>query len=206
MSSVNQHAKLEIMEEKDVASTYHPDAESKKVHLGSVIIELPGTLAIEDQPVSGQSVSFRVDWIEGTGVRPVAITVSSLIGEEITSTDLRAVQTKNLWRAAIVKHVTYQRLFRFEWEEWDGKVARESSIKLPTHMLDRMRLRGPERSTLEYVVDLYTFADTIGLAPALFVQEVFADGFTPLPRTTATKWIKKARDMGLFEEYFDGND
>lgn len=198
--------RLGTMEEEAVVSTYHPDAESEKVHLGSVIIELPGTLVVEDQPVKGQSVSFRVDWIEGTGVRPTSITVASVVGKEITSTDLRAVQTKNLWRAAIVKHVTYQRLFRFEWEEWDGSIAKESAIKLPTHVLDRMRVRGPERSTLEYVTDLYIFADTIGLPPALFVQEVFADSFHPLPRTTTTKWIKKAKDMGLFEEWFNGTD
>ena len=194
------------MTTNEVESSYVPDADSEAAYLGSVILELPGTLQIKDQPTIGQSVSFRVEWIEGTGVRPIAITVSSLVGEEITSTDLRAVQAKNLWRAAIIEHVTYQRMFLFEWEEWDGKVARESSIQLPTHMLDRMRGRGPERSTLEYVADLYMFADTIGLAPASYVQEVFAESFHPLPRTTATKWIKKARDMGLCEEWFDGDD
>lgn len=206
LSSVNRHAKLGVMEEKEVISVYVPDDGAQTFHLGSVMIDLPGLLTVENQPAVGQSVSFRVDWIDGTGVRPVAITVSSLSGEEITSTDLRAVQAKSLWRAAIIEHVTYQRLFLFEWDEDPWKIARESHVQLPPHVIDQMRLRGPVRSTLEYVTDLYEFADTIGLPPAQFVQDMFAEGTDPLPRTTATKWIKKAKDMGLFEEWSNGDD
>lgn len=185
---------------------YKPEPDAQTFHLGSVMIELPGVLTIDNQPATGQAVSFRVGWIDEVGVRPIAITVSSLSGEEITSTDLRAVQAKNLWRAAIIEHVTYQRLFLFEWDEDPWKIARESHVQLPAHVIDQMRLRGPVRSTLEYVTDLYEFADTIGLPPAQFVQDMFANGADPLPRTTATKWIKRAKDMGLFEEWSNGND
>ena len=191
------------MSEPKVKSTYTPDKDAVSGHLGSVQIALPGTLTISDMPAKGQDVSFRVEWIDGTGVRPTSITVASTTGQEVTSTDLRKVNVKHLWRAAIVDHVKYMRMFMFDWEEWDGKIARDSPLQLPDEILERLRLRGPTRSTLAYVVDMYMFADSIGLAPALYVQEIFAGkNLDPLPRTTATKWIKKARDLGMFEEWF----
>ncbi|WP_431711114.1 hypothetical protein [Glutamicibacter uratoxydans] len=195
------------MEEKEVISTYRTDAAADSHFMGSVSIKLPGTLTVENQPAPGQSVSFRVDWIQGVGVRPVAITVASLKGEEITSTDLRAVKAKNLWRAAIVNHATYHRLVFFEKEDGDLELPAMGPVQFRDELLEKLRLKGPVKETLEYVTDLYMFADTLGLAPALYVQEVFAgENLEPLPRTTATKWIKRARDMGLFEGYFDGDD
>ncbi|MET4618677.1 hypothetical protein ABIE18_000100 [Arthrobacter sp. 2762] len=191
------------MPEMTVESRYTPDAGAQTHHLGSVMIDMPGTLVISDAPAKGQEVSFRVDWIQGEGVRPTAITVSSKVGREVTSTDLRNVNVKQLWRAAIVDHVVYRRMFHFDWEKFDGKIAFDSPVQLPDDILERLRLRGPERATLAYVADLYMFADSIGLAPALYVQQIFAgENLEPLPRTTATKWIKKARDLGIFEEWF----
>lgn len=195
------------MSEVELDSTYVPDEGFESFPLGSVQIDLPGLLTIANVPVEGQSVSFRVDWIDGVGVRPTAITVTSTRGEEVTSTDLRNVNAKNLYRAAIVKHVTYQRMFLVDGEEWDGKIMRESPLRLPDDVLEKLRLQGPRYATLSYVVDMYMFADSIGLAPALYVQQMFAtEHLEPLPRTTATKWIKKARDMGLFEEWFEHGD
>lgn len=191
------------MDESKVESSYVPDDDAVHHLVGPVSMDLPGLLMINDVPAQGQSVSFRVNWVDGEGLRPTAITVSSLVGKEVTSTDLRNVNVKNIWRSAIVHHVKYLRLFRFDWEKWDGKIGIDSPLQLPDDVLETIRLRGPERATLEYVADLYTFADLIGLAPALYVQQVFAgENLEPLPRTTATKWIKKARDMGLFEEEF----
>jgi len=196
------------MPENNLESSYIPDENAERVPLGSIGIALPGTLRIEHEPATNQAVSFRVDLIEGVGVRPTAITVSSLTGEEITSTDLRAVKAKNLWRAAIVNHATYERMFVFDWEAKDNFfMVQDSPIQFSDDVLERIRLQGPTRDTLEYVVDLYMFADSIGLAPVQYVQHVFAGKeLDPLPRTTVTKWIKKARDTGLFEGWFNGDD
>ena len=195
------------MTELDVESSYTPDDGAETNLLGPVKIDLPGVLVIADMPTKGQNVSFRVDWVDDEGLRPTAITVSSTVGAEVTSTDLRNVNVKNLWRAAIVNHVTYDRMFRFDWEKWDGKISIDSPVQLPDDVLEKIRLRGPEPATLRYVADVYMFADLIGLAPALYVQHIFAgENLEPLPRTTATKWIKKARDMGMFEEWFDDGD
>lgn len=104
------------MSELEVESSYTPDEGAQMSLLGPVKIDLPGVLVIAEMPAKGQSVSFRVDWVDEEGLRPTAITVSSTVGKEVTSTDLRNVNVKNLWRAAIVDHVTYDRLFRFDWE------------------------------------------------------------------------------------------
>lgn len=197
-----------MTEKIKVESCYTPDKDAQDELIGSMDIKLPGTLRIEGEPGEGQAVEFRVSWIEGVGVRPVGITVLSLNGQEITSTDLRAVRAKDLWRAAIVDHVRYMRMFTFEWEKSENVMAvLDSPIQFPDDKLERIRLNGPVHSTLEYVVDLYTFADTIGLPPVQYIQQIFAgENLEPLPRTTATKWVKRAKDLGLFEEWFNGDD
>ncbi|WP_411733486.1 hypothetical protein [Paeniglutamicibacter sp.] len=195
------------MSELEVESSYTPDAEALRWVLGPVVIDLPGTLAVVHVPTEGQSVSFRVELVENM-LRPTAITVSSLIGEEITSTDLRAVNVKNLWRSAIVKHLEYHREFFASENNDEIHVTVGNSIRLPDEELENLRLRGPERATLGYVADIYSLGRLIGLAPALYVQQIFAgENLDPLPRTTATKWIKKARDLGMIEGWiYNGND
>lgn len=188
------------MVEMTVESTYTPDPGAVSHLLDSVVIDLPGTLTVAHVPAENQDVSFRVELVENV-LRPTAITVSSRTGEEVTSTDLRAVNVKQLWRSAIVQHLVYRRGYH-SWETVDLKqVLIESPIQLPDEDLERLRLRGPEHDTLEYVADIYSLGRLLGLAPALYVQQAFAgENLEPLPRTTATKWIKKARDLGLIQE------
>ncbi len=183
-----------------VESSYTPDPGALGHILGPVFMELPGVLTVARVPTKDHDVSFRVEVLE-SGLRPTAITVSSRISQEVTSTDLRAVNVKNLWRSAILKHFKYHRDF-YSWESRDpNKVMVESPIQLPDEDLEMLRLRGPVRETLEYVADIYSLGSLLGLAPALYVQQTFAgERLEPLPRTTATKWIKKARDLGLLDE------
>lgn len=189
-----------MTEKIKVNSTYTPDKDAKGRFLGSMDIELPGVLRIEGEPNKSQAVEFRVSWIEGTGVRPTGINVLSLEGQEITSTDLRAVRAKELWRAAIVDHVSYFRQFSFEWEEKFSLRIR-SDVHLPDDKLELVRLSGPVPSTLGYIADLYKFADAIGLPPVHYIQQVFAgENLQPLPRATVTKWVKRAKDEGIFDK------
>ncbi|MBT2567711.1 hypothetical protein J7I84_14625 [Arthrobacter sp. ISL-85] len=188
------------MPKTTVKSSYTPDPGAVRHVLDPVFIELPGTLTVAHVPAETQDVSFRVELVENV-LRPTAITVSSRTGQEVTSTDLRAVNVQNLWRSAIVQHLEYWRGFH-SWENHDGtKVLAESPIQLPDEDLEKLRLRGPERDTLEYVADIYSLGRLLGLAPALYVQQTFAgENLDPLPRTTASKWIKKARDLGMIQE------
>lgn len=188
------------MAKQEVDSSYTPDPGAIGHLLDPVSIDLPGTLKIAHVPTESQDVSFRVELVEGF-LRPTAITVSSRAGQEVTSTDLRAVNVKQLWRSAIVRHFKYHRDFH-SWEtSVPGHVMVESPVQLPDEDLEKLRLRGPVRETLEYVADIYSLGLVLGLAPALYVQQTFAgENLAPLPRTTATKWIKKARDLGLIRE------
>lgn len=183
----------------EVESVYLPDPGAPFHMVGSgIVIPANGQLTVLRVPDATKQTSFRVE-LSGAVLRPTAVTVRSEIGEEITATDLRAVNVKTLWRAAIVQHVHYVGATTDE----DGHQSpfRKSPFQLPDDQLEVMRLRGPERETLEYVADVYSLARTLGLAPALYVQEVFAgEGLEQLPRTTATKWIKRARDLGLIQE------
>ena len=52
-----------------------------------------------------------------------------------------------------------------------------------------------DRESLEWVAYLYNIAELVGLTPARQV----ADGLN-LPHSTATKWIKRAKDIGLIPE------
>lgn len=188
------------MAEMTVESTYAPDSGATYHIVDPVVIELPGTLTVAHVPAENQNVSFRVELVDDV-LRPTAITVSSRSGQEVTSTDLRAVNVKGLWRSAIVQHLKYMR-DNPAWLSGDSThVMAESPIQLPDEDLERLRLRGPERDTLEYVADIYSLGRLLGLAPALYVQQAFAgENLDPLPRTTASKWIKRARDLGMIQE------
>ncbi|YCK81215.1 hypothetical protein M1D89_19420 [Arthrobacter sp. D3-18] len=187
------------MPQTTVESSYTPDHGAIPHLLGPVTIDLPGTLTVAHAPAANLDVSFRVALVDG-GLRPTAVTVSSRIGYEVTSTDLRAVNVKHLWRSAILKHLGYLRDF-YSWEGGGANsIMAESPVQLPDEELQNLRLRGPVRETLEYVADIYTLGLILGLAPALYVQQTFAgENLDPLPRTTATKWIKKARDSGMIQ-------
>lgn len=182
--------------------TYTPDEGAWDAGPGMLIMEVPGILRVEDEPAEGLAVEFRADWIEGVGVRPTGIAVISRNAKEVTSTDLRAVRAKDLWREGMVRNAKYLTLML------DGApIGPHGALVRPDEELHLMRLNGPVGATLSYVVDLYMFADQIGLAPVQYVQQVFAGkNLEPLPRTTATKWIKRAKDMGLFEGWFDNGD
>lgn len=186
--------------------TYTPDEDAQNFGPGMLDISVPGVLRVEGEPAEGQAVEFRVGWIEGKGIRPIGITVLSLNGQEITSTDLRAVRAKDLWREGMARNARYIRI-TFGGESEDAKDGSSDTFLLPDDKLQLMRLNGPVYSTLSYVVDLYQFADTVGLAPVQYIQQTFAgENLGPLPRTTATKWIKRAKDQGLFEEWFEHGD
>lgn len=199
MSRMAHHARLGYMNSTELESSYVPDHGAPDHLIGVMFLRAPGTLQVRNAPVAGQSVTFRVEKVGETFV-PTSVAVSSERAEEITSTDLRAVNVKGLWRAAIIRYVDYYRAQENGLGQAVGRPAK-SPIQLPDDQLEKMRLRGPERETLEYVGDLYALAAALGLAPALYVQQAFAgEGLEPLPRSTATKWIKRARDLDLIHE------
>ena len=107
----------------------------------------------------------------------------------LTSTILRAVPVQRLARAAILAGVQRGRRKRTS----DGGTSTEIlSPGLDDKDLELVRLRGPVPESLEVAAWVYNVAHLVGLPPARQVELTLG-----LPRTTASKWIKRARDMGL---------
>lgn len=158
---------------------------------------VPVLAVVEDEPRPGLSVVFEVQRTP-TGFGPRQIGVRAAEGEEIAATDWRSVKPAALWREV--------GLFLL----MEGSPAEHESVNIAPRArpsaqeLANLRTRGPVDETLRYVAERYLEAVAASIPPAQHVQESFAaDGeLDPLPRTTATKWIQRARQQGLIR----GND
>lgn len=153
---------------------------------------VPVLAIVEDEPRPGLSVVFDVQRTpEGFGPRQIGVRASE--GEQISATDWRGVKPSALWREV--------GLFLL----MEGAPAEHDSVDIApakrptTQEIANLRTRGPVNETLHYVAARYQEALVASIPPAQHVQESFAaDGdLDPLPRTTATKWIQRARQQGL---------
>jgi len=152
---------------------------------------LPGTAAFEPVALDGAPyrVELRLD-MTPDGIRPVSVTVTAPEGSPpVTGTTLRAVQVQNLTRTGIIQGALRG---RSETTVKDGTSIELLSPSRTEQDIELIRLRGPVRESLEVAAYLYNLAGLIGLHPAKEVERELG-----LPRTTATKWIRRARDMGL---------
>lgn len=161
-------------------------------------MSLPLTATFEDVDLGGSSHTVEMKLGMTTeGVRPVAVTVvPSAEGQPVTGTALRAVRVQELARHAILRAATRGRT---ETTEDGGTSTEIMSPELTDQEVELIRLRGPVRESLEVAAWLYNVACVIGVPPAKEVERGLG-----LPRTTATKWIKRARDMGLIESPAEG--
>lgn len=78
-----------------------------------------------------------------------------------------------------------QHYLKFADPEVDGGKARWAEM---------MRQNGPVDSTLREVAAIYRHAESMGARPVKMVTETF-----DLPRTTATRWVRMAREKGFLE-------
>jgi len=102
---------------------------------------------------------------------------------------LRAVKVWDLARAGII---TGAHRGRSEATSDGGTATELLSTSLTDQDTELIRLRGPVRESLEWAAWFYNLARVLGLPPAKQVELELG-----LPRTTAAKWIRRARDMGL---------
>jgi hypothetical protein len=154
-------------------------------------MQLPGTVTCEDVDLCGApyTVTIGLD-MTADGIRPVCVTVAVPEGSPpVTSTVLRAVPLQELTRAGILTGALRGRLGTTD----GGGISIDIlSTNLTDQETELIRLRGPVPESLEWAAYLYNMAELVGLPPARQV----ADGLG-LPHPTATKWIKRAKDMGL---------
>lgn len=176
------------------ASTYlEPQGDSRPVRAGNGIeVPVPSTLHAFRVPRDDLDVVFRIA-LTSDGIRPVGITLRSPEGRGVSTADWRLVNVQQIWRNAI-SHVV-RRVSRV-----DG-VATESDFLLPDAQLELLRAKGPVDETLRHVGDVYSFAEAFGLAPVKEVQQAFEGrGLAALPRTTATAWVRRAREAGYIRD------
>jgi hypothetical protein len=122
-------------------------------------------------------------------VCPVTVNVTAPEGSPpVTSTTLRAVRVQDLFHDAIIRGALPARVEA----TGTGGTSFDVLSPLTEQDVELIRLRGPVRESLEWTARLYDVAQKIGLHPAQHVERALG-----LPRTTATKWIRRARDMGL---------
>jgi hypothetical protein len=191
-------------------------AQQKHASLGHRLsIITPGFLYIFRTPREETDVVFKVDTLADGKVRPVSATVESVDGSEISATDWRAVNIQQLWRDHVVGIVNLNESDD-ETDVWDDGaemlIHNSAADSYTSHVsrmgiapraveLELMRAKGPVRDTLEHVASVYMLGEVIGLPPVKLVQEAFAtEEQGPLPRATATKWVRRARESGLIED------
>lgn len=58
----------------------------------------------------------------------------------------------------------------------------------------RLRAQGPTDETLKWVAFFYGLGSVLGLPPAKQVESNLG-----VPRTTASKWVRRARERGLLD-------
>jgi len=106
------------------------------------------------------------------GIRPTSVKVAAQEGgPPVTGTTLRALRVWDLARAAIPSTV---------------------SNALSDEDVARLRTQGPTDETLGWVAYFYNLAGVLGVPPARQVEIDLG-----LPRTTASKWVRRAREKGL---------
>ncbi|MGY4101615.1 hypothetical protein ACW2Q0_18970 [Nocardia sp. R16R-3T] len=161
------------------------DAEWKKI-APHVHMLLPGKIHIEDEPHPGWKLSFELDF-DGVRVAPLAVHIVST-GAAISGTDLRAIAVNEVLAGSLTLGADLGG-FLAQDEGWNFLPTEEDKA--------RIRSEGPTSENVEYVAAHFLYARAMRAAASEFVQVTFG-----LPKPTAARWLRKAREMGLI----DGDD
>ena len=133
-------------------------------------------------------LGFTAD--EGTGPRCVALNLASRDnGEPVTARRLRGVPIGECIQLAIASAAAREERRTDEVVFHLGSPDIEENLE---HTTPRM-----SREHLKAVADVYRAAPK---QPTLAVEQAFA----PVPRSTVSRWIRRARDLGLIEDTTHG--
>ncbi|MGO1384268.1 MAG: hypothetical protein ACTHU1_05650 [Arachnia sp.] len=171
---------------------YRPHDGAKYVPIGRRhVIKVPATCTLSklDDEVEGVTrIDLDIDLV-GDVLGVVAVTVTASDDHEVTGTTLRAVAVNSLMR-----HAVAGAMLPMEQQGGFAKIAHlaeRESWGFSDEDRARFRSLGPVAETLKAVADVYEFGKITGRPPAREV-EIQLD----LPRTTASKWVRRARDEG----------
>ncbi|MEV6096028.1 hypothetical protein [Nocardia sp. NPDC051981] len=161
------------------------DAEWKKI-APHVHMFLPGTIHIEDEPHPGWKLSFELDF-DGVRVAPLAVHIAST-GAAISGTDLRAIAVNEVLAGSLTAGADLVGFLAHD-EGWTLVPTEEDK--------ERIRREGPTPENVECVAAHFLYARATRTPASEYVQFQFG-----LPKPTAARWLRKAREMGLI----DGDD
>jgi hypothetical protein len=135
---------------------------------------------VYEQPVGGRMGHFVVDWLTIRRRED---------GPPITSEGLRELPVAGFLRLAVESS-----LLRVRPDEHDGRTSSwDLTPTGPITLSERAQAGGgPSDQDLRAVADIYQLAFLTGAAPTKAVIGRFN-----LPRSTASRWIKMARERGL---------
>ena len=168
---------------------YNEDKHAKLREVAKgLFMTLPGIGKFEGMPLLGAfyDVEMTVDMTD-EGIRATAVKVTAQQGSPpVTGTILRAVRVWDALREVIVLGT------RPGSRHERGVLVRVEGLS--EEKLVALRQQGPTDETLEWVAYFYKLGGVLGLPPAKQVELSFE-----IPRTTASKWVRRAREKGLID-------
>lgn len=132
------------------------------------------------------------------GIKPVDLRLRpDATAPGLTSTILRALKIGELTQQVLLRSVESGDVHSSDYEitiDSHGPVA-----ELSEHDIQRIREQGPTDESLQWTANFYNLGQVLGLPPAKQVELNLG-----LPRTTASKWVRRAREKGLLVETISG--
>jgi hypothetical protein len=155
---------------------------------------LPTAWTVPDVEIEGSlyDVEMTLD-LTAEGVRPTSVTVTAHEGSPpVSGTTLRALRVWDMARDGILAGVNRGSSSTSHGVTRWAMTLADTTPGLSDDEVARLRLQGPTDETLGWVAYFYNLAGVLGMPPARFVEVNLV-----VPRTTASKWVRRAREKGL---------
>ncbi|WP_134069530.1 hypothetical protein [Mycobacteroides salmoniphilum] len=160
----------------------------------AIKVPFTGTIDLDAGDAFGSEVAqvvMDIDLVNGI-LQPVSVKVVGRDGHPVTGTTLRQVPVKGM-AANLIQSVIAAR------EDTATGTRVSVGLHSPIHLDDaqkaRLRDQGPVEESLRAVANFYEFGRVTGYPPAKFVEDNLG-----LPRTTASKWVRRAREAGFLSD------
>ena len=165
-----------------------------------LFIYLPVIGKFTDMEIEGHryNLHLELDMTE-EGIKPVSVLFASHDeSPALTSTTLRSIKLGALTQQVLVRSVQSGQIkMPSDYEiviDSQGPVS-----ELSDDEVKRIREQGPTDESLQWAANFYNLGQVLGLPPAKQVEVNLG-----LPRTTASKWVRRAREKGLLVDSISG--
>jgi hypothetical protein len=148
-----------------------------------------GTIELSEKDALGDIfavVAMTIDLVDGI-LQPTVLRVVARDGRPVTGTMLRQLPLRGM-----ANELIYVNIGKLQWSDGNSSFAYGGGISIEEAERERIRQQGPTDESLRMMADLYELGRLVGLNPAKFVETNLG-----MPRTTVTKWVRRARDRGM---------